>query len=1393
MPLLVLPGSSALSAFRAERLAADINRAIDHASVAVSAYYIHLVRSSAQLPIADRDVLDRLLAYGSKEANSPSPADRSFLDALVADGCLPASASSTSLVLVLPRPGTISPWSSKATDIAHTCGLSQVRRIERGIAYFISTGSHAPLTPAQIAAISPLLLDRMTQVAFAKIPSDVELFGADASTAAVVPRPLKAVELSAAKGEAKDLLVKANKQWGLALADDEIDYLVSAFMTGTDSHDPSDAELMMFSQVNSEHCRHKIFRASWTIDGTDKPHSLFDMIRNTYKLHPDHILSAYSDNAAVLTGPLSTRFAYNPRVEGPGAPAHQALYHLTSEEVHTLAKVETHNHPTAVSPFPGASTGSGGEIRDEGAVGQGSKPRVGLTGFTVSNLRIPGFTQPWESVDYGKPAHISSALDIMIQAPLGGAAFNNEFGRASICGYFRTFLQSVPTSDSTSELRGYHKPIMIAGGTGSVRPMHIMKKPIPPGALLIVLGGPSMLIGLGGGAASSMTSGSSSADLDFASVQRDNPEMQRRAQMVLDSCTALGDATPLLAVHDVGAGGLSNALPELVHDSDRGAVFEIRDVACDDPLLSPMEIWCNESQERYVMAILPKDLPLFEGICRRERCPFAVVGVATEEQRLIVKDRLFGKDVINLSMHTLFGKPPKMHRVADTLAPPRRPVVVPTDTPLDAIVDRVLRLPSVASKSFLITIGDRTVTGLIARDQMVGPWQVPVADVSVSLTGYTDVTGEAMSMGERTPVALISAAASARMAVAESLTNLVAADVANIATVRLSANWMAAADHPGEGSNLYEAVAAVGLDLCPKLGVTIPVGKDSMSMKARWTSDDGQARSVVAPLSLIVTAYGPVADSTVTWTPELRGDDAAGPTVLMLLDLGLGKTRLGGSAVAQVFDQLGNEAPDVESADVLKSFWKGLAELRAAGKARKAPVVLAYHDRSDGGLFTTVAEMCFAGRCGVEVDVAGLPAGTTDPVACLFNEELGAVIQVTAADVPLVRSTLAAAGFPEAQHAHVLGAVTGRTPGAPVSVRITRAGAALFEASRADLQAKWAETSYRMQQLRDNPACADAEFAAIRDEHDTGVAAVLTFDPREGLPAAIPPTVEQLAGAFAHRPRVAVIREQGVNSHAEMAWAFHAAGFAAVDVHMTDLISGRVSLADDPRLVGAAFPGGFSYGDVLGAGAGWAKSALLNPAARANLAAFFARKDTFAIGICNGCQMLASLRDIVPGAAAWPRFVRNRSEQFEARVAVVEVPKEAESASPVFFAGMAGSRIPIAVAHGEGRAQFDDDQPAAEGLIALRYVDSTGRVAGPERYPYNPNGSELGAAGVVSADGGRVLALMPHPERIVRVAANTWALPDARRVAGPDTDADGYGGWIRIFTNARAWVERNRA
>ncbi|KAK7448758.1 phosphoribosylformylglycinamidine synthase [Stygiomarasmius scandens] len=1364
--MLVLPGSSSISLQKRGSLLENIRKTCP-AIVFVDSVWLHLVKCLSKVPEDStspaRKALDHLLSYGDEIA---------FPDTLEK-----LSTAQKNVLYVLPRPGSISPWSSKATDIAAICNLAEhVERIERGMAYVFTTADDYVLSSEDLAHFSHLIHDRMTQAVHFTLPHEDVVFSHSS------PRPLRTVDITSSSAKsAEDIFVKANKDLGLALSQDEIAYLVSAFISGPNpiSRDPTDAELFMFAQVNSEHCRHKIFNARWTLDSTPQDMSLFQMIRNTERLSPKGTISAYSDNAAVFEGVGSApRFSVSKQSSSDHPnPNPSKLYQSNDEPMPILIKVETHNHPTAVSPYPGAATGSGGEIRDEGAVGRGSKPKAGLAGFTTSNLLIPGFQQPWEE-DFGKPVHIASALDIMIEAPLGASAFNNEFGRPALAGYFRTFSERVPSvrGGDETEVRGYHKPIMIAGGYGNVRPAFAKKKPITPGAKLIVLGGPGMLIGLGGGAASSQVSGASSAELDFASVQRDNAEMQRRCQQVIDACVGAGAddeyVNPIQSIHDVGAGGLSNALPELVHDSGLGATFEIRDVLVADSSMSPMEIWCNESQERYVLAVAPEKLSVFEEIAHRERCPFSVVGVATEKEELVVTDRLLGGDVIRLKMDMLFGKPPKMERTDklrkwgaaqdfDTslfryLSPSN--TVRPVSEVLSQAIERVLRLPSVASKSFLITIGDRTITGLVTRDQMVGPYQVPVADVAVTRSsyGFNVVTGEAMAMGERTPLALVSPAASARMAVAESLTNLVAAFVGDLSSVKLSANWMCAASKEGEGAGLYEAVQAIGMDLCPKLGVGIPVGKDSMSMSMKW-KEGNEARDVTAPLSLIITAFASVQDVGATWTPQLKVD-VGEPTVLVLLDLGNGKQRMGGSALAQVFREIGKEAPDVEDAEVFKSFFKACQEVRT----KEPGVVLAYHDRSDGGLFTTLAEMAFAGHVGVEISLDALQ-GAADPVATLFNEELGAVVQVRQSDLAKLMSAFVDAGFPSTS-IHVIGRVR---DSADQSFTVIHNSEVIYSSTRRELQKAWAETSFKMQSLRDNPISAQEEFDLISDDTHSGLFYDLTFTPSPSR-------------SLFRRPKVAILREQGVNGQIEMAWSFTAAGFDAVDVHMSDILSGTVSLAD---FRGIAACGGFSYGDVLGAGKGWAHSVLLNDRAREEFIGFFNREDTFALAVCNGCQFLSHLREIVPGAQDWPDFKPNKSERFEARVSMVEVVENEHTKQSVFLREMAGSKLPVAVAHGEGRASFANaqklDSVTSQGLVAVRYINSKGQPT--ERYPLNPNGSPGGITGV-QTPGGRVLALMPHPERVTTLESNSW-YPSSFKA----DEWHGQGPWFKLFQSARSW------
>ncbi|MEC9170939.1 MAG: phosphoribosylformylglycinamidine synthase, partial [Pseudomonadota bacterium] len=1205
--MLVLRGAPALSEFNQTKLIAKLGQSGVRVKNLYSEY-VHLVDSQGDLSKQQIEILEKLLTYGpARQAQTPSG----------------------TFFLITPRPGTISPWSSKATDIAHNCSLKNINRIERGCAFYIETENG--VSEDDFALIASFLHDRMTESVFTNTDEAAVLFShTEANTFTSVN----------VLGEGKDALVNANVSLGLALADDEIDYLFDSFTKL--GRNPTDVELYMFAQANSEHCRHKIFNASWTIDGEDQEKSLFKMIKNTYELLPDHVYSAYKDNAAVMEGWQAGRFFPNPQ-------SHQYEYH--HENIDILMKVETHNHPTAISPFPGAATGSGGEIRDEGATGRGSKPKAGLVGFTVSNLRIPGAEQPWE-FEYGKPQRIVSALDIMLEGPLGGAAFNNEFGRPALLGYFRTFEQEVNSFNGV-EVRGYHKPIMLAGGLGNIRREHIEKGEITVGAKLIVLGGPAMNIGLGGGAASSMASGQSNEDLDFASVQRDNPEMERRCQEVIDACWQLGDNNPIQFIHDVGAGGLSNALPELVNDGGRGGNFELRKVLSDEPGMTPLELWCNESQERYVLSVAPENMPVFEAICARERAPFAVVGEATAEQHLNLNDSQFDNKPIDMPLDVLLGKPPKMHRdVSSTKV--SSPALDEAGITLSDAANRILSLPTVAEKTFLITIGDRSVTGLVSRDQMVGPWQVPVADVAVTATAFDTYHGEAMSMGERTPVALLSHGASARLAVGEALTNIAAANIGDIKRIKLSANWMAAAGHPGEDAGLYEAVKAVGEELCPELGLTIPVGKDSMSMKTAW-NENGEDKAVTSPLSLVISAFGAVKDIRKTLTPQLRTDKGA--SRLLLLDLGEGKNRLGASCLAQVYTQLGDSPADVVSANRLKAFFDAMQTLIEKG------LVCAYHDRSDGGLFTTVAEMAFAGKTGVSINLDSLVG---NDIAVLFNEELGGVIQVLESDMDAVNAVLTEFGLTELTHD--IGTLNSTD-----MIEFSRGGVAVLADSRVSMRTTWAQTTFEMQKLRDNPECAEQEHAAKQDAADPGLHAALSYDVNEDVAA---PYI-----AKGVKPKVAILREQGVNSHLEMAAAFTRAGFDAIDVHMSDVLAGRITLE---QFAGLAACGGFSYGDVLGAGEGWAKSILFNSMARDQFEGFFNRNDTFSLGVCNGCQMLSNLKSLIPGTEHWPHFVTNQSARFEARVAMVEVM---ESKS-VLLDGMAGSRMPIAVSHGEGQAEF---------------------------------------------------------------------------------------------------------
>jgi phosphoribosylformylglycinamidine synthase len=1367
-------GTSALSVFRLEKLRTALNDAAPGVAIPDTRHCYFSALNGKSLSKAQAGLLDKVLGLDKAAGES-------------------ADAKNYQRLLVVPRLGTISPWSTKATDIAQHCGLSGVQRIERGVVYYLSTRSGKPLSKAELAAVLPLLHDRMTETVLSDIASAAEKIFKHGK-----PQPLSSVDVLKGGGKALD---KANREMGLALSADEIDYLVENFQKL--KRNPTDVELMMFAQANSEHCRHKIFNADWVIDGQPQEMSLFGMIRNTHKVSPQGTVVAYSDNSSVIEGARIERFY--PRAGG--------AYAFSEELTHTLMKVETHNHPTAIAPFAGAATGSGGEIRDEGATGTGSKPKAGLTGFSVSNLNIPGFVQPWEKYTptplpqplsrkgrgesapsplagegwgegaepsptgggqgggacYGKPSRIVTPLQIMLDGPIGGAAFNNEFGRPNLAGYFRTFEENV-----SGEMRGYHKPIMLAGGVGNIAAIHTHKHELPVGALVVHLGGPGMLIGLGGGAASSMDTGANAENLDFDSVQRGNPEMQRRAQEVIDRCWQLGADNPILSIHDVGAGGMSNALPELVHGGGRGANFELRKIPLDETGMSPKQIWCNESQERYVLAIAPERLEQFRAFCERERCPFAVVGVATEDDQLNVHDSEFNNNPVNMPLSVLLGKPPKMTRNA-VRETPRLSSFDSSAFDLRESVERVLRLPSVANKTFLISIGDRTVGGMTARDQMVGPWQVPVADVAVSLMGYNTNRAEAFAIGERTPLALINAPASGRMAVGEALTNIAAARVEKIGDIKLSANWMAAAGHHGEDAALFDTVRAVGMELCPQLGIGIPVGKDSMSMKTTWFEapitpspvpspqsspasgrggererqfsipageggGEGVKKEVTAPLSLIVTAFAPCPDARHTLTPQLAADL---DTTLLLIDLGQGKNRMGGSALAQVYKQVGDVAPDADDAAVLKAFFELIQRLNAAD------TLLAYHDRSDGGAFVALCEMAFASHLGLNIQLDELHG---DTLRALFNEELGALIQVRNRDVEHVLQLARDAGLKSVQKI--------AAPNRTGMIEISRGSEKLYSENAAQLQRIWSETTYHMQKLRDNPACAQQEFDRILDVADPGLHAKLTYDPNENISLALLRT----------RPRIAILREQGINGQVEMAAAFDRAGFAAVDVHMSDIISGRVKLED---FKGFAACGGFSYGDVLGAGEGWAKSILFNPRARDEFEAFFKRNDTFALGVCNGCQMMSNLHQIIPGAESWAHFSRNQSEQFEARFVMVEVQPSAS----ILFDGMAGSRMPIVVAHGEGYADFSNAKKlkAAQELVTLRYVDNTGKPT--ETYPLNPNGSPQGITGLTTPDG-RFSIMMPHPERVFRAVQNSWFPREWQE----------NGAWLRMFQNARKWV-----
>ena len=1349
--MLILPGSNALSAFRSHRLLTRLQAALPAIS-SVRARFVHFIDAAAPLAEAETARMGALLTYGE-----PAHADD--------------EGGVIETFFVIPRLGTISPWASKATDIVHNCGMAHIRRVERGVAYRVrlkagllgsAIGAAKKLDEAELGLVAGLLHDRMTETVLRDADQAAGLFRT------LEARPLASIDVL---GAGKGALEQANTEMGLAMSDDEIDYLLNAFTKAR--RNPTDVELMMFAQANSEHCRHKIFNADWIIDGVAQDKSLFSMIKNTHLLQPKGTVVAYSDNSSIMEGASVSRFY--PRGEGAGH-----VYAASTELTHTLMKVETHNHPTAISPFPGSSTGAGGEIRDEGATGRGAKPKAGLTGFTVSNLLLPDAVRPWENAasvtaplaqrgaagQYGKPERIASALHIMIDGPLGGAAFSNEFGRPVLGGYFRSYEQNVgsPLAGGADTVYGYHKPIMIAGGIGNISAAHTHKNDIPVGSLLIQLGGPGMRIGMGGSAASSMATGTNTADLDFDSVQRGNPEMERRAQEVINACWQMGADNPIISIHDVGAGGLSNAFPEITNDAKRGAIFDLRKIPLEESGMAPKEIWSNESQERYVLAIAPADLPLFQAMCERERCLFAAVGVATEERQLKLIDPQLGNEPVDMPMDVLLGKPPKMQRDVRHVAHSFPPIDL-TGLDLAQVAERVLLLPSVADKSFLITIGDRSVGGMTVRDQMVGPWQVPVADCAVTAMSFEGSLGEAMAMGERTPLAVIDAPASGRMAIGEAITNIAAAAIGDIGDIKLSANWMAACGQPGQDAALYDTVKTVGMELCPALGISIPVGKDSLSMRTTWR-DEGQSKAVVSPVSLIISAFAPVTDIGRSLTPQIQTD--AGESAIIVIDLGRGKNRLGGSALAQVTGQLGNQVPDVDSADDLKGLFGAVQALNADGK------LLAYHDRSDGGLFATLTEMAFAGRSGLSINLDmltlegehasdwGDAKNWTGQVAerrneltlrALFSEELGAVIQVRAEEKSAVMDVLR--GFGLGACSHIIG-----KPNQRDVIEFTRDAKLIYSQPRAALQRLWSETSWRIARLRDNPACADAEYDRLLDVDEPGMTPVLTFDPAENVAA---PFV--LTGV---RPRVAILREQGVNSHIETAYVMHQAGFTAVDVHMSDLIAGRARLDDFQGVIAV---GGFSYGDVLGAGEGWAKTILFNASLADQFARFFARGDSFGLGICNGCQMMSNLKSMIPGAQAWPKFTTNKSEKFEGRFAMVEV---LDSPS-IFFQGMAGTQSGIAIAHGEGYADFSQTGDIDAVTAALRFVDHRGQAT--EAYPFNPNGSPRGLTAVTTADG-RFTVLMPHAERVFRSVQQSWH-PQSWGEDSP---------WMRMFRNARKWV-----
>lgn len=1339
---LVIAGSQALSELRREKLLKQL-QSIAPDIQDLEARFIHYVWLTQSADPVLKDKLKGLLGYGEPVKSFEQPGPQ---------------------FIVLPRTGTISPWASKATDIAHNCGLESVKRLERAIVYTVQLRSklfNRNIAEKQLQTIAALLHDRMTEVVF--VLKEQQSLAPEKVFSESSSNPMRIIAMLE-KG--KTALVNANTEMGLALSEDEIDYLFTSFTSL--KRNPTEVELMMFAQANSEHCRHKIFNASWKINGIDQKLSLFQMIKNTHSISPAGTVVAYSDNASVMEGWEAERFL--PWVESPQLAT---LYAPRREMTHTLMKVETHNHPTAISPFPGAATGSGGEIRDEGATGRGSKPKAGLVGFSVSHLHLPDLAEPWETDQdvtlpfekrstllkpYGLPDRIASPLQIMLDAPLGSAAFNNEFGRPALAGYFRVYEQNI-----AGTRYGYHKPIMIAGGLGNIPATGVRKLPLPVGALIIQLGGPGFRIGMGGGAASSMSVGSNTAALDFDSVQRGNPEMQRRAQEVIDRCWSMGQDNPVLSIHDVGAGGLSNAIPELVNDAQRGATLQLKQIPVEESSLSPAEIWCNESQERYVLAIAPESLRLFELLCQRERCPFAVLGEVTELQQLTVAKEN-EQPPVDMPLQILLGKPPKMHREVTRLIPVLPGIDAALNTELASIANAVLRHPTVANKSFLITIGDRMVGGLSCRDQMVGPWQVPVADCAVTLMDYSSYRGEAMAMGERTPLAVLNSKSAARMAVGEAITNIAAAPIERIEQIKLSANWMAACGEAGQDAALFDAVESIGMELCPALGISIPVGKDSLSMRTSWIHE-GESKKVISPVSLIISAFAPVYDVRKSLTPQLHTD--AGETCLLLIDLARGKQRLGGSIFAQVTGQIGKEAPDVEDAQTLKAFFAAIQTLNQEG------ALLAYHDKSDGGLFATVCEMAFAGRTGVYLNIDML---TIDPHAsdwgdfkirpeqvqvqrseltrnALFNEELGGVVQIRKKDLAAVMQVLRAAGL--GAYSHVIGA-----PTATGKIEIYRDAKNIFSATRAQLQQEWSKVSFSIQKQRDNPTCAEAEFSRITDDADTGLFAKVPFD-----------LDEDIAAPFINtgiRPKIAILREQGCNSQIEMAYAFHKAGFNSVDVHMSDLLAARVQLKD---FQGLAAVGGFSYGDVLGAGEGWAKTILFHSALAEEFAQFFERPDSFGLGVCNGCQMMANLKPLIPGAQAWPKFTRNKSEQYEARLVMAKV----EESSSLFFKDMHGMLAPIVTAHGEGFADYSQTGSLENSIVSLRFTDHTGQPT--EQYPLNPNGAPQGIAALTTVDG-RFTIMMPHPERVFRTVQHSWA------PHGWGEDAP----WLRIWRNARRWV-----